>query len=42
MSEDEIGELSRGEDLDACARALVDRANALGGHDNVTVLLIEP
>ena len=38
----EIGDLSRTDDLDAAVRALVDRANALGGHDNVTVLLIEP
>lgn len=42
LSTDEIGELSRTGDLDAAVRALVDRANALGGHDNVTVLLIEP
>jgi protein phosphatase len=38
----EIEELARREDLDEAARALVERANALGGHDNVTVLLVEP
>jgi protein phosphatase len=38
----EIGELARKGDLDEAARALVDRANELGGHDNCTVLLIEP
>jgi len=39
---DEIRELARTPDLDEAARALVDRANAAGGHDNVTVLLVEP
>ena len=38
----EIGDLARADDLDEAVRALVERANALGGHDNVTVLLIEP
>jgi protein phosphatase len=38
----EIESLARREDLDDAARALVERANALGGHDNVTVLLVEP
>ena len=38
----EIEALALGEDLDEAARALVDRANAAGGHDNVTVLLVEP
>ncbi|HTO09610.1 MAG TPA: Stp1/IreP family PP2C-type Ser/Thr phosphatase [Myxococcota bacterium] len=38
----EIEALARGDDLDEAARALVDRANAAGGHDNVTVLLVEP
>jgi protein phosphatase len=38
----EIGELARQPDLDEAARALVAAANAKGGHDNVTVLLIEP
>jgi protein phosphatase len=42
VSEDEIASLARSDDLDAAARALVERANGLGGHDNVTVLLIEP
>jgi len=42
LSPAEIGELARAEDLDEAARALVERANAQGGHDNVTVLLVEP
>jgi protein phosphatase len=42
VGEEEIASLARTEDLEAAARALVERANALGGHDNVTVLLIEP
>ncbi|HTO71909.1 MAG TPA: Stp1/IreP family PP2C-type Ser/Thr phosphatase [Myxococcota bacterium] len=42
LSEAEIAELARKDDLDEAARALVERANAQGGHDNVTVLLIEP
>jgi protein phosphatase len=42
LGEDEIAELGRGDDIEASARALVDRANALGGHDNITVLLVEP
>jgi protein phosphatase len=42
LSAAEIEDLARREDLDEAARALVERANALGGHDNVTVLLIEP
>ena len=42
LSPAEIGDLARRDDLDEAVRALVDRANALGGHDNVTVLLIEP
>ncbi|HEY5647477.1 MAG TPA: PP2C family serine/threonine-protein phosphatase [Pseudomonadales bacterium] len=29
-------------DLDSAAAALVDRANAAGGHDNVSVMLIRP
>lgn len=42
LSLTEIEELARRDDLDEAARALVERANALGGHDNVTVLLVEP
>jgi PPM family protein phosphatase len=42
LTPDEIQELARTPDLDEAARALVDRANAAGGHDNVTVLLVEP
>src|SRR5258706_14352505 len=42
LSTAEIEELARHDDLDEAARALVERANALGGHDNVTVLLVEP
>jgi len=42
LSTAEIDELARHDDLDEAARALVERANALGGHDNVTVLLVEP
>ena len=42
LSAAEIGELARTGDLEQAVRALVDRANALGGHDNVTVRLIEP
>jgi len=42
LSPDEIDRLARAEDLDEAARALVARANELGGHDNVTVLLVEP
>jgi PPM family protein phosphatase len=42
LSDAEIGELARRDDLDDAARALVERANAKGGHDNVTVLLIQP
>ncbi len=42
VGEDEIASLGRIDDLDGAARALVERANALGGHDNVTVLLVEP
>lgn len=42
VPEEEIGALARIDDLDAAAHALVERANALGGHDNITVLLIEP
>ncbi len=42
LSAEEIGELARRPDLDEAARALVERANAEGGHDNVTVLLVEP
>jgi serine/threonine protein phosphatase PrpC len=42
LSAAEIEELARREDLDEAAHALVERANALGGHDNVTVLLVEP
>ncbi len=38
----EIGELARQADLDEAARSLVAAANAKGGHDNVTVLLVEP
>jgi PPM family protein phosphatase len=39
---EEIETLAKKEDLDEAARALVERANAAGGHDNVTVLIIEP
>jgi serine/threonine protein phosphatase PrpC len=42
LSPEEIGELARIPDLDEATRALVERANAKGGHDNVTVLLVEP
>ncbi|MFI5317884.1 MAG: Stp1/IreP family PP2C-type Ser/Thr phosphatase [Myxococcota bacterium] len=42
LSADEIGELARRPDLDEAARALVEAANTKGGHDNVTVLLVEP
>jgi len=42
LSQAEIGELARRDDLDEAARALVELANAKGGHDNVTVLLVEP
>jgi serine/threonine protein phosphatase PrpC len=42
LSAAEIGDLARKDDLEEATRALVERANALGGHDNVTVLLIEP
>jgi PPM family protein phosphatase len=42
LSLKEIEDICRKPDLDEAARALVERANALGGHDNVTVLLVEP
>ena len=38
---DEIAALASGADLEASAQALVDRANALGGPDNITVILAE-
>jgi serine/threonine protein phosphatase PrpC len=36
-----IARLARGDDLEAAARALIDAANAAGGSDNITVLLIQ-
>ncbi len=42
LPDDEIEELAKLPDIDAAARALVERANARGGFDNVTVLLVEP
>jgi len=39
---EEIEALAKIDDLDEAARALVARANARGGLDNVTVLLVEP
>lgn len=42
LSDDEIRELAAGEDLEAAARALIERANRSGGFDNITALLIEP
>jgi serine/threonine protein phosphatase PrpC len=42
VPERELLELARAPDLEAATRALVDRANALGGPDNVTVVLVEP
>ena len=41
VSERELGTLVARADLDAAARALVQRANDLGGPDNVTVLLVQ-
>ncbi len=38
----EIAELASGPKLEAAAQALVDRANAHGGPDNITLILIEP
>jgi protein phosphatase len=38
----EIAELAAGDELEAAAQALVQRANEYGGPDNVTVVLIEP
>jgi serine/threonine protein phosphatase PrpC len=38
----EIAELAAGDELEAAAQALVQRANQYGGPDNVTVVLIEP
>ena len=40
VGEGALGEAS-GADLEASAQALVDRANALGGPDNITVILAE-
>ena len=37
----EIAELASSPDLDAAVRALIDRANACGGPDNVSVILIQ-
>jgi protein phosphatase len=42
VPEDEIGKLVREPDIEEAAKSLVARANALGGHDNVTVLIVEP
>lgn len=42
LPENEIETLAKLEDLDEAVRGLVERANARGGFDNVTVLLIEP
>ena len=42
LPEDEIEALAKIPDIDEAARELVSRANARGGLDNVTVLLIEP
>jgi protein phosphatase len=42
LREDRIGEILRDEaDGDAAARQLVDEANAAGGADNITVLIID-
>jgi protein phosphatase len=42
LPDDEIEERAKTADLEAAARALIDRANERGGFDNITVLLIEP
>jgi protein phosphatase len=42
VPEAEIAQISSGEDLDGAVHALVDRANALGGPDNVTAVIVEP
>jgi protein phosphatase len=39
---DEIRDLARRPDLDEAARALIDSANAHGGPDNITVVLVDP
>jgi protein phosphatase len=38
----QMAELASGPDLEAAAQALIERANAQGGPDNITVILIEP
>ena len=38
----EIARIAAGEDLETAVGELIERANALGGPDNVTVLLVEP
>ncbi|MGH2901077.1 MAG: hypothetical protein ACRDMZ_20545, partial [Solirubrobacteraceae bacterium] len=42
LPENEIETLAKLENLEEAVRGLVERANARGGFDNVTVLLIEP
>jgi len=42
LPEDEIESLAKLPDIDEAAHALVARANARGGFDNVTVLLVDP
>ena len=43
LDEDAITDVLAGvEGLEACAAALVDEANARGGNDNVTVVLLRP
>ena len=42
VSEDYMAELLAREDLEAAADTLLGRALDMGGHDNISLILIEP
>jgi protein phosphatase len=42
VPEHEIARIAAGEDLETAVGELIERANALGGPDNATALLVEP